>query len=182
MSRYAQGEDAAFAQVYDLVSPRLRAFLRRRCGEPDLADDLLQQTFLHAHRARSRFTDGAEVLPWLFAIARRLAIDAARHRGRSPFIRADAAMAAACSGAAAPDDEAFAAQLAERADGILARLPPAQREAFHLIKCDGLTFRQAACVLGTTIPAVKLRAQRAYDALRAGLGSRPAIGELLHGR
>ena len=84
MTRYACGEDGAFGQVYDVLSPRLWGFLRRQVRDTCLAEDLLQQTFLHVHRARGRFTHGSEVAPWAFAIARRLVIDAARHRARRP--------------------------------------------------------------------------------------------------
>ena len=52
---------------------------------------------------------------------------------------------------------------------VLARLPPAQREAFVLIRYEGLSVQDAAAVLGATPTAVKLRAFRAYEALRAEL-------------
>ena len=51
----------------------------------------------------------------------------------------------------------------------LERLPENQRVAFELIKQDGLSVAEAAQVLGTTVAAVKLRAHRAYEALRAAL-------------
>jgi DNA-directed RNA polymerase specialized sigma24 family protein len=49
-------------------------------------------------------------------------------------------------------------------------VPEAQRIAFELVQCDGLTMAQAAEVLGTTVAGVKLRAHRTYVALRAALG------------
>ena len=49
-------------------------------------------------------------------------------------------------------------------------MPPAQREAFLLIRVDGLSVVEAAEVLGTTVSAVKLRAHRAYKALADSLG------------
>src|SRR4051812_41474393 len=71
MERYAEGDDAAFALVYDALAERLLAFLRRRLGSMSRAEDLLQQTFLRMHRARGSFVSGSAVLPWAFAIARR---------------------------------------------------------------------------------------------------------------
>lgn len=81
MDRYAAGEDAAFALVYDALAPRLYGYLVRQTREVARAEDLLQQTMLQIHRARSSFIVGAEVTPWAFAIARRLLVDSVR-RGR----------------------------------------------------------------------------------------------------
>ncbi len=85
MDRYACGEDAAFSSVYDLLAPRLSAFLLRRTGDRARAEDLVQQTFLQMHCARRHFAPGTAVAPWAFAIARRLLIDGARRE--RPAIR-----------------------------------------------------------------------------------------------
>src|SRR6478735_49383 len=55
MERYAAGDDAAFAQVYDEVAPRLMRHLRRHVACRAVVEDLVQQTFLQMHRARGRF-------------------------------------------------------------------------------------------------------------------------------
>jgi RNA polymerase sigma-70 factor (ECF subfamily) len=68
------------------------------------------------------------------------------------------------------DEVVQAGELARRIQVILAKLPTSQRAAFELIKQEGLTVAEAAQVLGTTVAAVKLRAHRAYEALRAALG------------
>jgi RNA polymerase sigma-70 factor (ECF subfamily) len=52
----------------------------------------------------------------------------------------------------------------------LASLPPNQREAFVLIRYEGLSVADAAAIVGATEGAVKLRAFHAYEALRAALG------------
>src|SRR6202044_212579 len=88
MERYSKGDDAAFAVVYDAIAPRLYRFLLRQTRDPGRAEDLLQQTMLHIHRARDRFIPGAEVTPWAFAIARRLVVDGVR-RGRREVLADD---------------------------------------------------------------------------------------------
>lgn len=70
----------------------------------------------------------------------------------------------------AGDEVAQAHELARRIQSTLEKLPNSQRVAFELIKQDGLTVAEAAQVLGTTVAAVKLRAHRAYEALRVALG------------
>jgi RNA polymerase sigma-70 factor, ECF subfamily len=70
MERYARGDEAAFADVYDAIAPRLLDFLRKATRDPFAAEDLMQQTLLHMHRARGSFIPGAPVMPWARAIAR----------------------------------------------------------------------------------------------------------------
>jgi RNA polymerase sigma-70 factor (ECF subfamily) len=74
----------------------------------------------------------------------------------------------------AADELVQARQLAEAVDLALSKLPLSQRAAFELIKQEGLSVAEAAQVLGTTVAAVKLRAHRAYAALRGALGD-PAV-------
>jgi RNA polymerase sigma-70 factor (ECF subfamily) len=177
MERYARGEDQAFSQLYDSLAPRLHRYLLRASRDPTRADDLLQQTMLRIHRARGRFIVGAEVLPWAFAIARRLLIDSVRRRKND---HRTVSLETGCHEAgpveAADDDQRTADEvidsqrLGRAIDAQLARLPESHRVAFELIQKDGLSIREAAEVLGATPGAVKLRAHRAYVALRSALG------------
>jgi RNA polymerase sigma-70 factor (ECF subfamily) len=172
MDRYACGEDAAFSELYDLLAPRLSAFLLRRTRDASHTEDLLQQTFLQMHHARRHFGTGADVTPWAYAIARRLLIDAFRKNGRESVCANDDMSDEHESMAPSASPEAIVGrlQLTRRVEQELARVPEAHRIAFELVQCDGLTMAQAAEVLGTTVAAVKLRAHRTYVALRAALG------------
>src|SRR3981081_1794597 len=64
MERDAAGDDTAFGLVYDALAPRLYRYLVRQTRDRARAEDLLQQTLLHIHRARDRFIPGKEVSPW----------------------------------------------------------------------------------------------------------------------
>ncbi len=169
MERYAGGDDAAFAAVYDKIAPRLYGYLLRQTRERARAEDLVQQTMLHIHRARSRFIPGAEVTPWAFAIARRLLLDGLR-RAKREGTPAEGDPDSAFASDDAADDVVQARGLGARIAAILAKIPESQRGAFELLKHEGLTGAEAAEVLGATQAAVKLRAHRAYEALRAALG------------
>lgn len=171
MDRYARGEDDAFAEIYDLLAPRLYGFLMRYTRDHAKVEDVIQQTMLQMHRARGRFVPGAEVVPWAFAIARRLLIDQHRRGGREVLAPTDDDSAAQLLTAldAPADQVAIAKEIAARLEAELAKLPENQRVAFELIKQDGLSVAEAAQVLGTTVAAVKLRAHRAYEALREAL-------------
>lgn len=174
MERYAAGDDSAFGDVYDAVAPRVFAYLRRQTRDVARAEDLVQQTLLSMHRARGTFISGSAVLPWAFAIARRLFIDELRRDRRSVLTLAEAVTddSAHASSDASADGLAEARELAVLLQRELTRLPEAQRVAFELMRLDGLSHIEAAEVLGATVTAVKLRAHRAYVALRSVLGDR----------
>jgi RNA polymerase sigma-70 factor (ECF subfamily) len=172
MARYAGGDDAAFADVYDLLAPRLLRYLIRQTRNEAQAEDLVQKTLLRMHRARGRFLPGAAVLPWAMAIARRLLIDDLRSRKEERQARSldDEPHVDPPDRGPSAADLVAASELAGRIERELARLPTAQREAFELVKREELSLAEAAAVLGTTVTAVKLRAHRAYQALRLALG------------
>jgi RNA polymerase sigma-70 factor (ECF subfamily) len=179
MDRYARGDDGAFAELYDLLSPRLYAFLVRRTREAAQAEDILQQTFLQMHGARGHFAPGGAVMPWAFSIARRLLIDRfrAQHRESVAIDDIDSSVPALRAPGTAPDDMASLRRLTRHLERELAGLPEHYRVAFELIQIDGLSMAEAAEVLGTTVAAIKVRAHRAYEALRKKLG--PAALETL---
>ena len=179
MERYADGDVAAFATLYDQLAPRLYRFAARQLQSRAAAEDVVQQALLQIHCARGQFTRGAAVLPWAYAIVRRLVIDLTRRRGRED-LRADLAEHAdKPSGAVAPD-EALHRKRSEAALRLdLLHLSPALREAFELLKVDGLSVAETAEVLGITHGMVKIRAHRATVALRsAHLAREQAPAEL----
>ncbi len=163
MDRYADGDDAAFSEIYDLLAPRLYGFLMRQTRDPSRAEDILQQTFLQIHSARGRFIRNAEVLPWAFAITRRLVIDGLRRRRQEVSLPGDSADddGGELSVEGRADEVLHAKQLGSRLEGGLAGLPENQRAAFELVKLEGLSYREAADVLGATVSAVKVRVHRA---------------------
>lgn len=178
MDRYARGEDAAFADLYRQGAPRVRGFLLRLCLDRSLADDLTQETFLRVHTARGRFERGAAALPWILAVARNAFLDSTRRAK----VRRDAAAAKTAGQSAEPlaptegqGDEALAARELQRiVHATLERMTPTLREAFVLVRFEGLSVAEAAQVLGTSPGAVKVRAFRAYELLREALG--PELG------
>ncbi len=174
MDRYAAGDDAAFAELYDLIAPKLRGYLLRQTHDATRADDLLQQTMLQLHSHRATFLKGGEVLPWAFAIARRLLINSYRRRQREDSGRKKASFMGAgeAEGPSSTDDVLHSKRLIRTIETELSRLPEAQRVAIELIKKEGLSLREVAEVLGTTSSAIKSRVHRAYETLRAALGDR----------
>lgn len=175
MQHYVDGDAQAFEKLYTAVGPQVHRYLLRMVRDRAAADDLLQITFLKVHRARSSYIRGAKPLPWIYAIAHRTFLDHARRRKRArvrvaasdhvPEVAADLQGREAAT-APEPRDHALMAKITEALD----KLPESQRQAVTLVKIEGKSMAEAAEIAQTTPGAMKLRAHRAYQALRKHLG------------
>lgn len=170
MLRYADGDARAFGELYDELAPSILRFLFRGVRERSIAEDLTQQTFLAIHRARGSFDQEASVRPWAYAIARRLMLDTMRAKKRRPeheLTEADAVYALTN-----PETSTLARFEAVTLMKKLRTLPDIYREAFELVRLEGLSMSEAAEAAGCSVAAMKLRAHRAYEQL--GLGEESA--------
>lgn len=174
MDAYADGDSAAFATVYDELSPRLYAYVRRMTRLDSVAQDIVQQSFLNLHNARGRFVRGSLVEPWVFAIARRLTIDWSRLEKRSWDPETLDSVASEEHG---PESDAHQSALLTAVRAELESVPQKLREAFLLVRLEGFSTAEAAEVLGTTATAVKIRAHRAGVLLRPRLARFGGQGE-----
>jgi RNA polymerase sigma-70 factor (ECF subfamily) len=170
MDRYArEGDPKAFARVIDLLQPRLLGYVRRQLNGDASAEDLVQTCFLKIHQHRGRFSPGAPVLPYAFAIARRLLIDKARSERRERGRENEMSHRPSPRG---PDPEDSLAQrrALARIESALRELPAQHREAFELTTMDGLSLEDAAAIVDTTPTTLKMRKHYARAALRERLG------------
>jgi RNA polymerase sigma-70 factor (ECF subfamily) len=189
MKRYCDGDLEAFEELYAAVAPRLLGFLRMLLRDEVTAEEVLQQTFLKLHNARSRYEPGADPLAWLYAIAHRTCIDELRRRRRARVLlvrdpedgQPEAEASFAGDAVSAQSDSAYSDAQQAAVLGALRELPDNQRAAVSLTKIQGLTMSAAATALGTTEAAVKLRAHRAYARLREILGRDEIFHERLDG-
>ncbi len=78
MKRYCDGDATSFRALYQEVAPRLQGYLARMTGDPVLATELLQQTFLKLHHHRSAYIRGADPVPWIYWFAQQTLLAHAR--------------------------------------------------------------------------------------------------------
>lgn len=171
MTRYAQGDDRAFEQLYAALAARLHRFCVFLAGRFDAAD-LMQEVFLKIHRARATFMPGGNAVAWAFAIARTTYLDRMRHRKRRPedLARDSSVVKAAVTTEASPEAISNTRALEEALEERLANMPETLRSALILVRIEGMSCEEAAAVLGTSSSAVKQRVFRASALLRATLG------------
>jgi RNA polymerase sigma-70 factor (ECF subfamily) len=170
MERYASGDDLAFAAVYDTVAPRVFALAVRSLGERTLAEDVVQLTLLNIHRARGAFVPGSPLLPWAYAIARRLVVDVIRQRKRELRLAQRTDDSDRLRQPTTPDEELAASRVQGSLRTAVAALPGSQQEVLQL-RGKGMPLSTIAASLGTTVSAVKLRLHRATTTLRGALAA-----------
>jgi RNA polymerase sigma-70 factor, ECF subfamily len=164
MARYQAGDFAAATALIECVGPQLhRFFLAQFLSRAD-ADDLLQETWLRIHRVRHTYRPGEPVLPWFYAIARRVRVDhyrkASRTTAREHSLAEMSQMAAREDGQAADDLETLLAPLSE-----------SQREVIRMMKVAGMSLEEVARATSCSVGAVKQKVHRAYESLRARMSA-----------
>jgi len=168
MDAYIGGDAAAFRALFERYAPVLLRVVRRNVGSRAEAEDVVQQTFLQVHRARADFRAGARLRPWLFTIALNLAREVHRRRGRRRETELE--QPGAEPAIDAPRDIGERDAEARRVRVALDSLPAAQREVIVLHWLEDRPFPEVAMIVGASVTAVKVRAHRGYERLRATLG------------
>ena len=166
MQRVAEGDSAALALLFERHKGRLFGFLCHLVGDRALAEDLLGETFLRVYRARDRYRTGSGFLPWLYAIARNLALGEMRRR--SAWGRAHQKLCREYSDVT-DEGQLERDEARERVQAALQKLPEEQRSALVLKEYMDLSYREVAQVLGCTEEAARARTYRGRVAMREAL-------------
>ena len=165
------GDEAAFAQLYDAVAPRLYGLVLRVVRDPAQSEEVTQETFLEIWRTATRFDpDRGSALGWMMTIAHRKAVD--RVRSAAAAGRRDQGYHDANQDVDY-DSTAEAAQAsleAERVRKALESLTPAQRGALELAFFGGYTHTEVAQMLDLPLGTAKTRIRDGLIRLRDTLG------------
>jgi RNA polymerase sigma-70 factor (ECF subfamily) len=162
--RAAAGDEPAFGQLMRRHKEPLYRFIRRLTGDPDLAYDLLQETFVAAWRNLGRFDPQLPFRPWV----QRIALNKVRDEGRRRSVRRvlfgwapDSVLAEVVDLAPLPDAQAMDRETMVRLDQAIAALPLALRAPLVLTAIEGLSHAEAGAQLGISAKAVETKVARA---------------------
>lgn len=184
MLSYAAGRAAAFDTLYARHKGGVYRYLLRHCGNAGTADELFQDVWMNAIRARDRYAPTAKFTTWLYTLAHHRLIDYWRASGKAKFMSIDAddetsgdegtraiVEALPAAGRDEPEARASTRQLGEQLRSALATLPPAQRDAFLLQHEGGLSLEEIAQLTGVGMETVKSRLRYAVAKLRDELAT-----------
>ena len=162
MRRFRDGDPGAVRVVYEQYGRAVFTVAYRALGDRGLAEEAVQQTFLQAWRAASRFDPQRDPAPWLYAIARRVAVDLFRRERRHQSADAEDQEVAVLPQSFEGTWEAWEVRSA------LDQVPTEEKEVLHATHFLGFTHEETAERLGIPVGTVKSRSHRAHRRL-AGL-------------
>jgi RNA polymerase sigma-70 factor (ECF subfamily) len=172
VSRLRQGDGAAFDRIYEAFRPRVFSFLARLCGRRDLAEDLLQETWLRLASQAPELREDTRLGPWLFTVARNLFISQWRRQRYALDRQGELEGQQALSpGWISPFDLAAAGETERALERALAALPLSSREVILLVAIEHLEIAEVARALSLSPEAVRQRLSRARAQLAEHLAT-----------
>ncbi|HLW98570.1 MAG TPA: sigma-70 family RNA polymerase sigma factor [Candidatus Acidoferrales bacterium] len=180
--RLRRGDPQALVSLLERYQHRLYRFLMRMVHEPATAEDLFQMTWMRVAENCRRFDPNRGIEPWLFSIARNLAIDYLR-RARpesldEPLPSGDSRAEMIAGKQASALEMMMGEQRTSRLIGAIGELPSIYCEVITLRFEEEMKLEEIAEVLDIPLSTVKTRLRRALDALRGKLEHRLPGGEL----
>ena len=165
----ADSDRGALRELHERHAPWIASRLRRRCADPDVAAEAVQDTFVAIWKSAGRWDGRGEPAAWMWGIAIRRLIGVLRSRGRwTPVVEAIRSEADLELVATAEEQVLLGIEHGGLA-AAMAGLSPELRAVLQATVLDGLTTREAAHLLGIPAGTVKTRAMRARHELRGAL-------------
>jgi RNA polymerase sigma-70 factor (ECF subfamily) len=161
-------DQAAFRVWYELALPRVYRYLLARCGsDPDLAEELTQQTFVEGVRRRASFDGRSDAVTWLCGIGRHKLVDHYRRSGRESRRQ----LRIVTEGPSGQSDTWSEHELRSGIEAALAELPGEQRIVMVMRYLDQMPVREIASTIGRSEKATESLLSRAREAFRRAYGA-----------
>jgi RNA polymerase sigma-70 factor, ECF subfamily len=165
MMRYQGGSIEAFQEIYAQLAPGVRRYLLHLAFGSEIADDLLQETFLQMHRSRAAYNAKYAVRPWVFGLARNVFL--MNRRAARQWAKLHDSREELPEFPVPPEGEKLGSR--DEVRRCIADLSPDQAEALLLHHEWGFSFEEIAGMLGISAGAARARASRGMADLRIAL-------------
>lgn len=170
MLRVEKGDMKAFETLYDRYNRRLFHFILRFVGERDLAEDILQETFLRIFKKRKIYRKAGHFSTYLFTIGRNLTLDALKTWEKRHILSSQEDYVEKAIDLSKGTSEALVEiEISQTVQREIEVLPKDQQEVLVLSKYSGLSYEEIAKIVSSTPAAVKQKVYRAMLALRQKL-------------
>ncbi len=148
-------------RIWELLSAKLRSFFRQRVSDEQVAEDLLQETFLRIHKNIDRVDDRQRITAWVFQVARHLVVDHYRSKANTDVAMVDDLETHT------DEDKNLNDLVMGWLPAMVAQLPDAYRRAVELYELEGMPQQQIADELGISLSGAKSRVQRGREKLKS---------------
>jgi RNA polymerase sigma-70 factor, ECF subfamily len=180
VTAHLDGRPGAFQELFHRYRDRLVHFITRKTGDPDRAQDLVQEAFIRVTRHLHRFDTSKKFSTWVYTIASNLSKNELRNRSRSPLVLfqkltsnwdeedrplqfEDVSMR--------PDDLYRKRHLRQLVEETVADLPEHHQLVFRLRELEGKSYEEIAEITGVNLGTVKSRLHRARNSFAARIES-----------
>ena len=154
-------ESISIERIWKLLSAKLRSFFLKRVSDKQVAEDLLQETFLRIHKKLDSLDEEQSITAWVFQIARHLVVDHYRSKARINSSVADDLEARI-------DEDGNLNELVMGwLPAMMTQLPDSYRQAVELYELEGISQQQIADRLGISLSGAKSRVQRGREKLKS---------------
>lgn len=181
VERLRTGKPGDFDEVYAAYNGRLFNFLARLSRRWDVAEDLLEETWVRVIEHSRRLRPDTQLAPWLFTVARNLYLTYCRSRVLDDGLTARMGLWPAAISQPSPFESAAANELERRVETALASLPRTYREVLLLVWVEGLTPAEAAVVCDVRPEALRQRLSRGRALLAERLRTTDQAGTRILG-
>ena len=188
MVQYQQGDARAFEVLLARHEKPIFNFILRYVRRRDIAEDLLQETFLRVIKGAANYKQQAKFTTWLYTIARNLCVDQSRRAKHRKHPSLDQPMSKSEDGgtlmevvpgkSTASDRQTINKQMMGRIEDAVAALSEDQREVFLMREFLDMPFKEIAAVVGVPENTVKSRMRYALERLKRALADGERSDEL----
>ena len=167
--RASDGDAAAFNSLMGTHERRMYAVALRMCGNPEDAQDCLQEAMLRVWRAISGFKGQSSFSTWVYRITMNTCLDELRKRKSRPNTSLDSLVDAGWSPAdegETPERHALRGEVRKKLSAFIQELPEDMRAAIVLRDIQGYAYDEIAQMLNTNVGTIKSRISRGREKLR----------------
>lgn len=179
VTAHLEGRPGAFQELYGRYRDRLTHFITRKTGDPDRAQDLVQEAFIRVTRHLHRFDTTKKFSTWVYTIASNLSKNELRNRSRSPLVLFqkltnnwddDHRPLQFEDFNLRPDDLYRKRHLRRLVEETVADLPEHHQLVFRLRELEGKSYEEISEITGVNLGTVKSRLHRARNSFAQRIG------------
>jgi RNA polymerase sigma-70 factor (ECF subfamily) len=167
VSRARSGDDEAFRLIFERYARSVIRFIYGMVGEVDLAEELMQETFVRAYNNRNNLRDATKLTGWIFGIARNTALNALRSRRVATDKLTDTHPNDIAGSEPSPDELLISKELDSVIGKALQSLSEDKRLVFTLKVLQQKSYQEIAEITGHSIAKLKMDLHRAKTEMRA---------------
>ena len=178
IQRASDGDPAAFNTLLGQHERRMYAVALRMCGNPEDAQDCLQEAMLRVFRSIGGFKAQSSFSTWLYRITMNTCLDELRRRKSRPNVSLDGLVDSGWSpadGQESPEQHALRSEARAALEKNIQELPEDMRAAVVLRDVEGYAYEEIAGILNINVGTVKSRISRAREKLREKIMARPEL-------